>query len=320
VRRDARLPGRAGLTFGDLLVPLAISAGLASTITFGAWSLLNRFYVPVPPNRALVLYGGRSSVLGQQNSDNAGRVELRPPRILVGGGAYVPPWRKGAGFLSLEPIDVDATVRIRPAGANVLGSGWEASISVQVKIPAEPGMLRAAAENLLGKSPEEIRRVVSRAVEGATPPVLIRLGAEKAPEDWERLAAEIQASVARDLVVDGLVIRNLAIRELRRLPEGHGGPEGVAPSYIPSLEFLSEASDPSDPFASIEASVGRFERRMAAEAGRPTSPRMLFTPSLTPPLDDPSGSALPVLPPPAPIPGAKGGEGGRWRALLGSKK
>ncbi len=308
------------MTFGDLLVPIAISGGLASAITFGAWRLFTRYYVPVPPNRALVLYGGRSSVLGQQNSDNAGRVELRPPRILVGGGAYVPPWRKGAGFLSLEPIDVDATVRVQPAGANVLGSGWEATLSVQVKIPAEPGMLRAAAENLLGKSLEEIRRVVGRAVEGATPPVLIRLGAEKAPEDWERLAAEIQASVARDLVVDGLVIRTLAIKELRRLPESRGGSEGVAPSYIPSLEFFSEASDPSNPFASIEASVGRFERRMAAEAPRPPPLRVGFTPLSVPPPHDPSGSSLPALQPTAPTPGATGGRGGRWRALLGSKK
>jgi hypothetical protein len=309
------------LTFADLLVPIAISGGVASAITVGAWGVFTRYYVPVPPNRALVLYGGRSSALGQQTSDNAGRVELRPPRILVGGGAYVPPWRKGAGFLTLEPIDVDATVQVRPAGANVLGAGWEVSISVQVKIPAEPSMLRSAAENLLGKSVEEIRRLVGRVVEGATPPVLIRLGIADAPDDWERLAAEIQASVARDLVVDGLVIRNLSIKELRRLPEARGDPELVAPSYVPSLEFLSEASDPTNPFASIEARVGRFERRMAAEASRsPFPPGSPAAPATPPSPHDPSGTRLPALDPPAPAPGSPGGGGGRWRNLLGSRK
>jgi hypothetical protein len=308
------------MTLGDLLVPIALSGGIATAITFGTWSLLSRYYVPVPPNRALVLFGGRSSDRGERQSEGAGTVELRPPRILVGGGAYVPPWRKGAGFLSLEAIDVDATVRVRPSGANVLGSGWEVTIFLQVKIPAEAGMLRAASENLLGKSAEEIRRLVSRVVEGATPPVLIRLGVEDAPPDWERLAAEIQATIARDLVVDGLMIRALAIKELRRLYGPGGRTDPPASADAPSVEFLSESSDPSDPFSAIEASVSRFERRMAAEAAGNRFPRVELATPVRPPSQDPSGSRLPALEPGAPGLGATDRAGGRWRSLWGSKK
>ncbi|HEV2165772.1 MAG TPA: hypothetical protein VGS23_02160 [Thermoplasmata archaeon] len=317
---DPRRPGRAALTFEDLLVPIAISGGLATAITAGAWSLLTKYYVPVPPNRALVLYGGRTTLPGRTPAEQTGRVELSPPRILVGGGAYVPPWRKGAGFLSLEPIDVDATVRVRPAGAHTLGPGWEAAISIQVKIPAEPGMLRAAAENLLGKSVEEIRRMVGRAVEGATPPVLIRLDVDEGPEDWERLAAELQASVARDLVVNGLAIRTLSIKELRRLPGLREDPIGEPPSYVPSVEFLSESFDPTNPFASIEASVGRFERRMAAETASASSYRAPPAAIRILPPEDPSGSPLPALEARAPATGAPELGGGRWRQLWGSKK
>jgi hypothetical protein len=311
------------VTLEDLILPIAVSGGVASAISVAAWKLFTRYYVPVPPNRALVLYGRRSSGTGNARGAGPGAVELRSPRILVGGGAYVPPWRKGAGFLSLEPVDADATVRVRATGADPLGSGWEAVVSVQVKIPAEPGMLRAAAENLLGKSAEEIRKLVCRAVEGATPPLLIRLSTADGNFDWEQLATEIQASVARDLVADGLVIRTVAIKELRRLP-GLGWDlarrDGASP---PPEELPAEASDTPVRLTAVESRLDQAERTLdylGAALGRTRARPAYFPepPALLP--YDPAGGDLPSRLHRAPVPVVLGGGAERGVLPLDAKQ
>ncbi|HEV2520048.1 MAG TPA: hypothetical protein VGX00_05440 [Thermoplasmata archaeon] len=310
------------MTLEDLLLPIVVSGGVASAIGFVAWKLLTRYYVPVPPNRALILYGRRSSAPGAGRAVGAGAVELRAPRILVGGGAYVPPWRTGAGYLSLEPLDVDTTVRVRSTGSEVLAPGWEAVISAQVKIPAEPSMLRAAAENLLGKSRAEIGRLVSRAVEGAAPPLLVRLTGGQEGADWERLAAEIQASVARDLVVDGLTVRSVALKELRRLPEVGGPIEGEDGPSMPHVDLLAGDPDAAAHLVDAEPRTDRLDRPPSRWARAHVAPAGLrgFLPARPEFLPhDPSGGTPPAPSSRGPVLGNHGNGGGRWRTPLDAK-
>ncbi|HZY91856.1 MAG TPA: hypothetical protein VFG07_03655 [Thermoplasmata archaeon] len=242
------------MSLQDLVLPLALSGGGASALTFAAWKLFNRYYVVVPPNRALVLYGRGS--FGPKAGTAGDAVQFRQPRILVGGGVYVPPWRTGSGYLSLEPIDVDVRIRVSSALGDPTLSGWDAHVALQVKIPAEPGMLRTAAENLLGKSEEEIRQLVARTVEGAAPPLLVRLPPDDGAVDWERLATEIQASTARDLVANGLVIRSLSVKELRRIngpAEVLGGRE---PAALPVPELLWTPENPRVRLPALESRLG----------------------------------------------------------------
>jgi hypothetical protein len=307
----------------DLIVPFLISGALAASITFSAWKLFTRYYVPVPPNRALILYGGRPEA-GERGKEISNQgVELRPPRILVGGGTYVPPWRKGVGYLSLEPIDADVFIRVAPSRSQSGVSGWEARVALQVKIPAEPQMLRAAAENLLGKNEEEIRRLVCRTVEGAVPPILINLPPEESSVDWERLASEIQASSARDLVANGLVIRSLSLRALRRFAAGEELESRAPSASAPAPEMLWNAGDPSARLGAIEARLDRTERNiggLGAELIRIARDGTLFpeSPAILP--YDSMGNR-PVLPPRSPpLPGLPGVEVGTRRTLLDTKQ
>jgi hypothetical protein len=310
------------VAFEELIVPAAISGGLAGAITFSAWKLFTHYFVPVPPNRALVLFGERPSNSEGARAQRGGGVELRAPRIIVGGGVYLPPWRRGRGFLSLEPIDADVMVRVAAGGRAPADPSWEVRIALQVKIPAEPQMLRTAAENLLGKSEEELRRMVCRTIEGAAPPILAGLPTEAAEVDWERLAAEIQASAARDLVAAGLVIRSLSVTQLQRFdPRPEGAPTPGAPDG--PLRAPWPSGDPAVRLGTLEARLDRTERNLGnlgAELVRVVREGSLFSePPVILPYDSMGGD------PPAAAPSDRtstvpGARAGRSRALLDAKQ
>ncbi len=253
------------MAFQDLIIPVATIVGAAGT--FGAladWGY-SRLSVKVPPNKALVLYGRREASGRGESVSGSTQTELRRPRIIVGGRVFVAPWSKGVGYLSLEPVIVDLTVRSMQSFAHHRVTGWEAGVRVQVKIPAEASALQAAAENLLGKTDEEVRTVVRRSVEGWVPTVLARIPAEDSEPDWEHVAAEIQAAVAPDLVAWGLIVRSLALTELRRI--GPAEPE-IRETSAALPGRLATASAGAERLitvlSSIEERLARVERATVA--------------------------------------------------------
>lgn len=249
----------------DLIIPASEIAVSASGAGLLSWLFYSRFYLPVPPNRALVLFGHRAS--GPRVAPGRRTVpsdpEVRHPRILVGGGVFLAPWNRGVGHLSLDLVDVDLTVRSMYAIDGGRASGWETRIRVQAKIPTDPALLAVAAENLLERSDEDLRMIVRRAVEGAVPAVLARWRPEPGQPDWERLAAEIQASVAPDLVQVGMVVRNLFVTELHFIAPSDP-PKPNAPSTgVKSGLTSGEPSIPSHRLTNLDGRLARMERSLA---------------------------------------------------------
>ncbi|MFZ1024068.1 MAG: SPFH domain-containing protein, partial [Thermoplasmata archaeon] len=201
----------------DLILPAAVGGGILATVGFVAWSVYSHFYVAVPPNQALVLYGARATRAQGLRRGDPETVTIQLPRIVVGGGKFVGPWTKGIGYLSLDLVSVDVHVRATGMGSDKPGTGWEARVGLEVKVPSEPHALMTAAEHLFGKTPEEIRTLVRHAVEGIAPTVLFRLRSNEGPIDLEQVAAELQAAVGPDLMATGLWVQSLAVRELRQV-------------------------------------------------------------------------------------------------------
>ncbi|HTW55232.1 MAG TPA: SPFH domain-containing protein [Thermoplasmata archaeon] len=268
----------------------AAAAAAAGSVGF----TLHALYVPVPPHKALVLYGRRSRRTAGVGGDSGRDVETRSPRILVGGGAFVAPWNKAFGYLSLAPIEVDPTVRALHTVQGGAAAGWEVDLAVEAKVPAEPSALRAAAENLLGMSPEEVRAFVRRSVESVVPGVLAHLRVGDAEPDWERLGTEIQAAVAPELVGSGIVVRSVMVRELRRIAQPIVGVASAEPRRRPPMP--SGAASPHAAETDLRlARIDRGLRAMSAqverwmiEAGRPGA----FEPS--DPTARPEATALPA--------------------------
>jgi hypothetical protein len=242
----------------DLIV--AISATSAAVGAVGAilWAIRARCYVAVPPNQALVLYGRPTAHRSSEPGVLSHEVEVRHPRIIVGGGVYVAPWNKGVGRLSLDPVSVDLSVRSMHALEGAHASGWEMRLRVEVKVPAEPASLARAAENLLGKTDEEVRALVGRTVETAVPAVLSRVPLEHEEPEWDRLAAEVQASVAPDLMAWGFVIRTLSVTELRRIRPVESTVAHVSAKPV----ALPDPAAPEAVRASLDSRLARAERNL----------------------------------------------------------
>jgi hypothetical protein len=240
----------------DLTLLISASSAAAGAAGGLLWAIYSRCYVAVPPNRALVVYGRRASRDSPDQGTTSSDVNVHRPRITVGGSVFVAPWNKGVGRLSLDPVSVDLSVRSMHSFEGARASGWEVRLQVQAKIPAEPIALARAAENLLGRTDEEVRAILRRTVEGTVPTVLSRLRAEDGVPDWDRLAAEIQASAASDLVTWGLVIQTLSVTELRRI---------VPSESSTSLSTSKPAANPGSPadWSQRDALLNGLDARMA---------------------------------------------------------
>jgi len=228
----------------------AVAAGAAGVL----WAVYARCSVRVPPNRALVLYGRRAPRPATDSPLIPSDVTLRRAKIVVGGRAVVAPWDRGVGYLSLAPVAVDVTVRSMHALEGTRASGWEVRVQAQAKIPAEPGFLSVASENLLGKTDEEIRSLIARTVEGAAPAVLARIKPDDGEPDWDRLAAEIQACAAPDLVAMGLAIRTLTVTELHRI---------LPPTPAAATVLARPDADGERVVQALSARLGGLDTRLA---------------------------------------------------------
>jgi len=243
---------------GDLVLPAALLGTLAVG-AYASWRFYHRYYQAVPPNRALVLFGGHRP---RDPSNPGASVDLRPPQIVVGGGIFVPPWRRGSDSLSLSPIDIDARVLVTPGGSDASEAPWEVRLAGQVKIPTEPHMLRTAAENLLGRSEPEIRALVVRTVEAVAPAVVLRELSNDPRDAWDRLAAEIQAAVAPELIAMGLEVRTLSVTHLRRLSTQERSELSNQAGAHVSRDLLWASGDLGVRLRAVEVRLDRTERSL----------------------------------------------------------
>jgi hypothetical protein len=246
----------------ELAVVGAAAASLAATSGVLAWVFYTRFFVRVPPNRALVIYGGSGGSDHAGDPSSRSSAEIRPPRILVGGRAFVAPWNRSTAYLSLSPIEVDLTVRSTHSREGGGTAGWAVELGLQAKVPADGALLAAAAENLLGRGDEEVRTILRQTAEGAIPAILARIDPDGAEPDWEQLGAEIQAAIAADLVPLGLVVQNLAVKQLSRISGARGpGPGSSGGSDGPRTARLEPVdTDPTPPGYDVRVAVARLER------------------------------------------------------------
>ena len=164
------------------------------------------------------------------------------------------PWNRGFGFLSLNPPTTEANVRAIQTVHDGKATGWEVSLSLEVKIPPEPDSLRHAAEHLLGKSDDEIRSVVRHVVESNVPALLARMPADPPGPDWERLAAEVEACVAPELVDYGLVVRSVSVTGLQRIQPV---------SSLARVEEPRHEESPSTDRSTVEVAQSDFALRLA---------------------------------------------------------
>src|SRR5437870_8318792 len=157
-------------------------------------------YKRVPPGHAMVVYG---------RSFPGGRRYM----VVRGGGRFIVPILESFQLISLEPFEIDLV--IEDVVVNVVASEHDArklhvSISAIAGISAAVELLQQFAGQLLGKTPDDIKRIVGKILEGHTRGVLA-IDARPEP-DLVEVAEKIRALADADLANMGIEVRSLLLK------------------------------------------------------------------------------------------------------------
>ena len=154
---------------------------------------LLRMYRKVSPNRALIVTG------------------FRGKRVIVSGGALVFPLLEQASELSLEAKLIEIKTQ------EILTQD-KVPISIQavatVKIGNLPQDILKASETLVGKTEQQIEKIIKEILEGHIIDVVAKTSLQKLLHDREALVVEVNKSAKLDLEKLGLVMENFTIKDI----------------------------------------------------------------------------------------------------------
>lgn len=167
-----------------IILGLAIIVGL---IALWYWR-----YTKAGPNEILVVSG-------------------RGRHRFVRGGTYVRPISERAQTLSLAllTLDVHAADAYTKQGVKLMVDGV-----AQVKIKSDDESLHLAAEQFLGKPPEDIKRVALQVIDGYMRALLGTMSVEDVYLTREQFAKKVRENAQTDLALMGLQIVSLTIRHV----------------------------------------------------------------------------------------------------------
>ena len=157
-------------------------------------------YKKVPPDRAMVVYGR----------------QMHPGvkigyAVISGGGRFLLPVIEETAVLDLAVREVVMeldNVRTDPGEGS---RPVRVKLSVLYRISSDREELYLAAQNLLGRTPQDVKRMVQMVVEGSVREVATTRTARSMDIDREGAATEVGLKSARDLAEVGLEIRGLNI-------------------------------------------------------------------------------------------------------------
>jgi flotillin len=160
-------------------------------------------YKRVPPNKAMIVFGKKNP-----------RTKIGY-RILTGGGKFIMPIVEDVAYL---PLDVrKITLDLKKIHMDVERSNKlvDVKITAFIKISSQSDLLHTAAEQLLGKTDDEINSIAREILETHLEGMLATIDIKTLKTDRDLVATRIQATAAADLMNMGLEIRSFAISNIR---------------------------------------------------------------------------------------------------------
>jgi flotillin len=178
-----------------VFVNVLLIISMLSVVLVFAWR-----YKKVPPDQAMVVYGRLMSSQAEVGY-----------RVLTGGGKYILPIIEDVQYmdLGLKEIVLDLD--------NVPTDPLEGSKHVRIKLVAlykissERNAIYLASEHLLGKTAEDIKKMVKVVIEGTLRGDVCRLTPRNLDLHREEVADSIRKMASGDLLNLGIEIRALAI-------------------------------------------------------------------------------------------------------------
>ena len=173
-----------------------VGIGIAFVILVMLMFIMSRWR-KVGPNEALIISG-----IGKR----------RGFRIVQGGGTFVLPVLEQVQTLSLEVMTLDVNVVdvYTAYGVPVTVDGV-----AQVKVRGDETAIATAAEQFLGKTPEQTREIARQTLEGHLRAIVGAMTVEELYRNRDAFAQRVAEVAESDLANMGLTIVSFAIRDIR---------------------------------------------------------------------------------------------------------
>lgn len=161
-------------------------------------SIINR-YRRCPSDKILVIYGSRGS-----NRASA--------KCIHGGGAFVWPIIQDYAYLSLTPISIDANLSNALSKQNIR---VDVPSRFTVGISTDSEYMNAAAERLLGLTPQQIQELARDILFGQLRLVIAQMSIEELNNDRDKFLEAISANVENELKKIGLRLINVNVTDIK---------------------------------------------------------------------------------------------------------
>ena len=160
-------------------------------------ALINR-YRRCPSDKVLVIYGSMRSA--------------KSAKCVHGGGAFVWPIIEDYAYLSLTPIGIDANLTNALSKQNIR---VDVPCRFTVGISTEPDSMLAAAERLLGQTPQQIQELARDILFGQLRLVIATMSIEELNSDRDKFLEAITANVEVELKKIGLRLINVNVTDIK---------------------------------------------------------------------------------------------------------
>ena len=166
-------------------------------LVFLFMAIINR-YRRCPSDKVLVIYGNRAG--------------SRSAKCVHGGGAFVWPIIEDYAYLSLTPIGIDANLTNALSRQNIR---VDVPCRFTVGISTEPESMLAAAERLLGLTPQQIQELARDILFGQLRLVIATMSIEELNSDRDKFLEAITANVEVELKKIGLRLINVNVTDIK---------------------------------------------------------------------------------------------------------
>ncbi len=229
------------------LIPIIVVVGVILTL-FILVAILAKSYIKVPPNVAAVFYGKKSKRVTKNNETVSEGF-----KVISGGAKFKWPIIEDVAYLALDAFQLDIQLREIP---NIDGVPVTIGAVATCKINSETAALMTAVERFLGKSDDEIQKIIRENLEGQLRAVVGTMTVEELIKNREKLNTKVKAEAGEELAKLGAIIDVLNIQSIT----DSGG-------YINALGKKRTAEVQRD------AAVGEAEARRDADIGKAEAAR-----------------------------------------------
>lgn len=175
---------------------ILIVAIIAAIVLF--LSIINR-YRRCPSDKILVIYGSRGT-------------SRTSAKCIHGGGAFVWPIIQDYAYLSLTPISIDANLSNALSKQNIR---VDVPSRFTVGISTDAEYMNAAAERLLGLTPQQIQELARDILFGQLRLVIAQMSIEELNNDRDKFLEAISANVENELKKIGLRLINVNVTDIK---------------------------------------------------------------------------------------------------------